>query len=82
MSAGMTPVDTLLNDRSASVSDKAERLSPERVLDTPYGYTHVVRYSNGCFWVDRSIRFERKRVALRKPIRGLSHRPLLRRVIP
>lgn len=53
----------------------------ERVLETPYGYSHVVRYRDGYFWVDLTIRFDRKRIKRVRPIRGVEERPLMRRVV-
>ena len=53
----------------------------EKVLDTPYGQEHVVRYESGWFWVDSRISFDRKRVKRLRPIRGIPERRLLRRVV-
>lgn len=54
----------------------------DRNADTAYGYERVIRYRDGYFWCDLSIHFDRKRVKLKRPIRGLSQRRLMRRVIP
>lgn len=53
----------------------------ERVVETPYGYSRVVRYNDGFFWVDMTIRFDRKRVKRIRQIRGMEEHPLMRRVV-